>query len=182
MSAFLYENGELITVSKSNPLPVTTYSNPKTSAIEAAVIGKLYKAWVTAPATTAKYSAVQIWNPVGSGITLILPQVNGYNSAGTMKWYPILNQTKLNGSTGFTQKINPTGGAAGFQILTEALNARTVTDSFGVTISSTTPNGAGLLVSGEFYVIPEGWGLRYEGETVNVGMNFIAMVIESANT
>ena len=166
----------------SNPLPVTTYSNPKTSAIEAAVIGKLYKAWVTAPATTAKYSAVQIWNPVGSGITLILPQVNGYNSAGTMKWYPILNQTKLNVSTGFIQKINPTGGAAGFQILTEALNARTVTDSFGVTISSTTPNGGGLQVSGEFYIIPEGWGLRYEGETVNVGMNFIAMVIESANT
>ena len=45
-------------VSSSNPLPVSTYSNPKTSAIEAAVIGKLYKAWVTAPATTAKYSAV----------------------------------------------------------------------------------------------------------------------------
>ena len=173
---------DFVAVGETNKLPVSTYSNPKTSAIEAAVIGKLYKAWVTAPATTAKYSAVQIWNPVGSGITLILPQVNGHNSAGTMKWYPILNQTKLNGSTGFIQKINPTGGEAGFQILTEALNARTVTDSFGVTISSTTPNGAGLLVSGEFYVIPEGWGLRFEGETVNITMNFIAMVIESANT
>ena len=99
-----------------------------------------------------------------------------------MKWYPILNQTQLNGSTGFIQKINPTGGAAGFQILTEALNARTVTDSFGITISSTTPNGGGLQMSGEFYIIPEGWGLRYEGETVNITMNFIAMVIESANT
>ena len=54
MSAFLDENEELITVSSSNPLPVTTYPNTKTSAIESSVIGKAYKAWATAPATTAK--------------------------------------------------------------------------------------------------------------------------------
>ncbi len=82
----------------------------------------------------------------------------------------------------FIQKLNPTGGAASFQILTEALNARTANDSFGVTVSSTTPNGTGLQVSNEFYTIPEGWGLRYEGETVNIAMNFIAMILESANT
>ena len=41
----------------SNPLPVTTYPNTKTSAIESSVIGKLYKAWATAPATTALYFA-----------------------------------------------------------------------------------------------------------------------------
>lgn len=169
-------------VSSSNPLPVVTYSNARTSAIEASVSGKAFKAWVTAPATAAKYSAVQIWNPVGSGVTLVLPQVQGYNSAGTMKWYPLLNQVRLTGTTGFTQKLNPSGGAAGFQILTEALNARTANDSFGVTVSSTTPNGTGLQVSSEFYTIPEGWGLRYEGETVNIAMNFIAMVLESANT
>jgi hypothetical protein len=169
-------------VSSSNPLPVVTYSNPKTSAIESSVIGKAFKAWVSAPATAAKYSAVQIWNPVGSGVNLVLPQIGGYNSSGTMKWYPLLSQVRLTGAAGFIQKMNPTGGAAGFQILTEALNARTATDSFGITISSTTPNGSGLQVSNEFYVIPEGWGLRYEGETVNIAMNFIAMVIESANT
>ena len=165
-----------------NPLPVVTYSNPRTSAIEASIIGKAFKAWVTAPATAAKYSAVQIWNPVGSGVTLVLPQIGGYNSSGTMKWYPILNQVQLTGAAGFIQKMNPTGGAASFQILTEALNARTSTDSFGIPVSSTTPNGTGLQVSNEFYTIPEGWGLRYEGETVNVGMNLITMIIESANT
>ena len=169
-------------VSSGNPLPVVTYSNPKTSAIEASVIGKAFKAWVTAPATAAKYSAVQIWNPVGSGVNLVVPQIQGYNSSGTMKWYPILNQVQLTGATGFIQKMKPTGGAASFQILTGALNARTATDSFGITISSTTPNGAGLQVSNEFYTIPEGWGLRYEGETVNVGMNLITMIVESANT
>lgn len=168
-------------VSSSNPLPVVTYSNPKTSAIEASLIGKVFKAWVTAPATAAKYSAVQIWNPVGSGVNLVLPQIGGYNSSGTMKWYPILNQVQLTGTAGFIQKMNPTGGAS-FQILTEALNARTATDSFGITVSSTTPNGTGLQISNEFYTIPEGWGLRYEGETVNIAMNFIVMVLESANT
>ena len=183
MSAFLDETSTLITVSSSNPLPVVTYSNPRTSAIEASIIGKAFKAWVTAPATAAKYSAVQIWNPVGSGVTLVLPQVQGYNSAGTMKWYPTLNQVQLTGATGFIQKMNPSGGAPNFQILTEALTARTANNSFGITISSTSPNGAGLQVSNEFYTIPEGWGLRYEGETVNIAMNFIAMVyIESANT
>ncbi len=169
-------------VSSSNPLPVVTYSNPKTSAIESSVSGKAFKAWVSAPATALKYSAVQIWNPVGSGVNLVLPQIGGYNSSGTMKWYPLLNQTQLTGASGFIQKMNPTGGAASFQILTEALNARTANDSFGVTVSSTTPNGTGLQVSNEFYTIPEGWGLRYEGETVNIAMNFIAMILESANT
>lgn len=169
-------------VSSSNPLPVLTYSNPKTSGIESSVSGKSFKAWVSATATAAKYSAVQIWNPVGSGVNLVLPQIQGYNSSGTMKWYPILNQTQLTGTNGFIQKMNPTGGAASFQILTEALNARTATDSFGITVSSTTPNGTGLQVSNEFYTIPEGWGLRYEGETVNIAMNFIAMILESANT
>ncbi len=182
MSAFLDETGTLITVSSSNPLPVVTYSNPKTSAIESSVSGKAFKAWVSAPATAAKYSAVQIWNPVGSGVNLVLPQIGGYNSSGTMKWYPLLNQTQLTGASGFIQKMNPTGGAASFQILTEALNARTANNSFGVTVSSTTPNGTGLQVSNEFYTIPEGWGLRYEGETVNIAMNFIAMILESANT
>jgi hypothetical protein len=169
-------------VSSSNPLPVVAYSNPKTSGIEASAIGKAFKAWVTAPATAAKYSAVQIWNPTGSGVNLVLPQVGGYNSSGTMKWYPILNQVQLTGTAGFIQKMNPSGGTAGFQILTEALSARTSTDSFGITVSSTTPNGTGLQISNEFYTIPEGWGLRYEGENVNIAMNFIAMVLESANT
>ena len=182
MSAFLDETSTLITVSSSNPLPVVTYSNPRTSAIEASIIGKAFKAWVTAPATAAKYSAVQIWNPVGSGVTLTLPQIQGYNSAGTMKWYPLLNQVQLTGATGFIQKMKPSGGAPNFQILTEALTARTANNSFGITISSTSPNGAGLQISNEFYTIPEGWGLRYEGETVNIAMNFIAMVLESANT
>lgn len=169
-------------VSSSNPLPVITYPNPRTSAIESSIIGKAFKAWVTAPATAAKYSAVQIWNPTGSGVTLVVTVVNGYNSAGTMKWYPILNQVQLTGAAGFIQKMNPTGGAASFQILTEALNARTANDSFGVTVSSVTPNGTGLLIGNEYYTIPEGWGLRYEGETVNVGMNLITMIVESANT
>ena len=181
MSAFLDETGTLITVSSSNPLPVVTRSFTGTG-IEASIVGKMFKAWVTAPATAAKYSAVQIWNPVGSGVTLTLPQIQGYNSAGTMKWYPLLNQVQLTGATGFIQKMKPSGGEAGFQILTEALTARTANNSFGITISSTSPNGSALQISNEFYTIPEGWGLRYEGETVNIAMNFIAMVLESANT
>ena len=169
-------------ISKSNPLPVSTYSNPKTSAIEAAVIGKLYKAWVTAPATTAKYSAVQIWNPVGSGVTLVVATATCYNSAGTMKWYPLLNQTQLTGADGFIVNLKADGGASNFQILTEALAARTANNSLGVSVTSTTPNGTGLLIGNEYYTIPSGWGLRYEGETVNVGMNLIAMIIEYENT
>lgn len=182
MSAFLDENGELVTVSETNKLPVTTYPNTKTSAIEAAVIGKLYKAWATAPATTAKYSAVQIWNPVGSGVTLVVATATCYNSAGTMKWYPLLNQTKLTGADGFIVNLKADGGASNFQILKEELAARTANNSLGISVSSVTPNGTVLLIGNEYYTIPEGWGLRYEGETVNVGMNLITMIIEYENT
>lgn len=169
-------------ISNNNPIPVTTYPNAKTSAIEASTIGKLYKAWVTAPATTAKYSAVQIWNPVDSGVTLVVAAANGYNSAGTMKWYSLLNQTKLSETAGFIISLKAGGGAPNFQILTEALTARTVNDSLGSSVSSVAPNGAVLLIGNEFYTIPPGWGLRYEGETVNVGMNLITMIVESENT
>jgi len=182
MSAWLQSDGTLVTVSSSNPLPVTTYPNAKTNAIESSIIGKLYKAWATAPATAAKYGAVQIWNPTGSGVTLVVAAANCYNSAGTMKWYPLLNQTKLSGTAGFILNLKAGGGAPNFQILTEALTARTVNDSLGSSVSSVTPNGAGLLIGNEYYTIPEGWGLRYEGETVNVGMNLITMIVESANT
>ena len=169
-------------VSSSNPLPVSTYPNTKTSAIESSVIGKAYKAWATAPATTAKYSAVQIWNPVGSGVTLVVATATCYNSAGTMKWYPLLNQTQLTGAAGFIVNLKADGGASNFQILTEALAARTANNSLGVSVTPTTPNGMSLLNGNEWYTIPSGWGLRYEGETVNVGMNLIAMIIEYENT
>ena len=169
-------------VSSSNPLPVTTYPNAKTSAIESSIIGKLYKAWATAPATAAKYGAVQIWNPVGSGVTLLVASATCYNSSGTLKWYPLLNQTQLTGAAGFILNLKGGGGASNFQILTEALTARTANDSLGINVASTTPNGTGLLGGNEFYILPEGWGLRYEGETVNVGMNLITTIVESANT
>lgn len=169
-------------VSSSNPLPVETYPNPKTSAIESSVRGKAFKAWVSAPATAAKYSAVQIWNPTGSGVTLVVTAANCYNSAGTMKWYPLLNQTQLTGAAGFILNLKGGGGVSNFQILTEALTARTVNDSLGTSVASVTPNGTGLLNGNEFYTIPEGWGLRYEGETVNVGMNLITVIVESENT
>lgn len=169
-------------ISRDNPVPVTTYPNTKTSAIESSVIGKLYKAWVTASATTAKYSAVQIWNPVDSGVTLVVATATCYNSAGTMKWYPLLNQTQLTGGAGFIANLKAGGGASSFQILTEALSARTANDSLGINVTSTTPNGTVLLIGSEHYTIPSGWGLRYEGETVNVGMNLITMIIESENT
>lgn len=169
-------------VSSSNPLPVTTYPNAKTSAIESSIIGKLYKAWATAPATAAKYGAVQIWNPTGSGVTLVVTTATCYNSSGTLKWYPLLNQTQLTGAAGFILNLKGGGGASNFQILTEALTARTANDSLGINVASTTPNGTGLLGGNELYILPEGWGLRYEGETVNVGMNLITMIVESANT
>jgi hypothetical protein len=176
----IFNNGTA--VSSSNPLPVTTYPNAKTNAIESSVIGKAFKAWVSAPATAAKYSAVQIWNPTGSGVTLLVTAANGYNSAGTMKWYSLLNQTKLSGTAGFIINLKAGGGAPHFQILTEPLTARTVNDSLGSSVSLATPNGTGLLIGNEYYTIPEGWGLRYEGETVNVGMNLITVIVESANT
>lgn len=86
-------------VSSSNPLPVLSKIDPATSSTQAALSGTLVKCWINCwincPAMMTKYSAVQIWNPVGSGVDILIVGLAGYNSLTSMKWYQHLTSNKL---------------------------------------------------------------------------------------
>jgi hypothetical protein len=161
-----------------NPMQVLSSVDYRTSQSAATLAGKNYKAWVTCAATSAKYSAVQIWNPVGSGMTLFVIGASALNSTGTMKWYPLTNPTQLSTNNGFTKNLKSDGEAAAFLMSSEALTARTANDSVGMTVTATTVQGLAIMMVGELYAISEGSGLRFEGDTVNVGMTLVATVIQ----
>ncbi len=168
-------------VSSSNPLPVTSTPDQKTSNTQASLAGVSSKGWINCPAVAAKFSAVQIWNPAGSGVNLLLIGVNGMNASTTMKWFPFLDSTKLSTLGGFQQNLKVGASALPFEMYFQALDAKTVTNGLGVTISTTTPQGGGLLMSGETICIPPGFGLRYEAETANISTTLFATIIASPN-
>ena len=87
-------------VSSSNPLPVLSKLDPATSSTQAALSGALSKCWINCPAVSAKYSAVQIWNPVGSGVDILIVGLAGYNSSTSIKWYQHLTSNKLSTAGG----------------------------------------------------------------------------------
>ena len=169
-------------VSSSNPLPVNSQLDKKTSNSQAALDGIIAKCWINCPAVAAKFSAVQIWNPVGSGVNLLILGVNGMNSSGTMKWFQHLDSTKLNDTGGFQQNLKAGGAALPIEMYYQALDAKTATNALGVNVSATTPQGGGLQMAGESICIPEGYGLHYEADTANISITMFATIIASSNT
>ncbi len=168
-------------VSSSNPLPVTTRPESKTSSGQATLEGLNVKCWINCPAVAAKFSSVQIWNPVGSGINLLIIGMNGMNSSGTTKWFQHLDATKLSTQGGFQQNLKAGGAALPIEMYFQALDAKTATNALGVIVSAVTAQGGGLQMSAEFVCIPEGYGLRYEAETANIGITMFATIIASSN-
>ena len=169
-------------VSSSNPLPVNSQLDKKTSNSQAALDGIIAKCWINCPAVAAKFSAVQIWNPVGSGVNLLILGVNGMNSSGTMKWFQHLDTTKISTLGGYQQNLKAGGAALPIEMYYQALDAKTATNALGVNVSATTPQGGGLQMSAESICIPEGYGLRYEADTANISITMFATIIASSNT
>jgi hypothetical protein len=182
MSAFLDETGTLITVSSSNPLPVLSRLDPTTSSTQAALSGALSKCWINCPGVSAKYSAVQIWNPVGSGVNILIVGLAGYNSSTSMKWYQRLNSTKLSTLGGYQQNLKSGNAALPVEMYSQNLDSKTATNATGVTVSATAPAGGSLQVTGENICITEGYGLTYEADTANIGITMTAHIIASSNS
>lgn len=168
-------------VSSSNPLPVLSQLDSKTSNSQAALEGIIAKCWINCPAVAAKFSAVQIWNPAGSGVNLLILGVNGMNASGTMKWFQHLDATKLSTQGGFQQNLKAGGAALPIEMYYQALDAKTATNGLGVNVSATTPQGGGLQMAGESICITEGYGLRYEADTANISTTLFATIIASPN-
>ncbi len=169
-------------VSSSNPLPVLSRLDPATASTQAALSGALSKCWISCPAVSAKYSAVQIWNPVGSGVNLLIIGLAGYNSSTSMKWYQHLNSTKLSTLGGYQQNLKSGNAALPFEMYYQNLDSKTATNALGVTVSSTAPAGGSLQLTGENICITEGYGLTYEADNANIGITMTAHIIASSNS
>lgn len=173
---------DVVAVSASNPLPVNSQPDNRTSNSQAALDGIIAKCWINCPAVAAKFSAVQIWNPVGSGVNLLCIGLTGMNASTTMKWFQHLDATKISTVGGYQQNLKAGESALPFEMYCEALVAKTATNGLGVNVSATTPQGGGLQMAGENICIPEGYGLRYEADTANISITMFATIIASSNT
>jgi len=168
-------------VGSSNPLPVLSQLDSKTSNSQASLEGVIAKCWINCPAVAAKFSAVQIWNPVGSKVNLLIIGLNAMNASGTMKWFQYLDTTKISTLGGYQQNLKAGEAALPFEMYYQALDAKTSTNALGVNVSATTPQGGGLQMAGESICIPEGYGLRYEADTANISITMFSTIIASSN-
>lgn len=182
MSAFLDEKGTLITVSPSNPLPVSSKLDPATSSTQGALSGNLVKVWITCPAVAAKFSSVQIFNPVGSGVNLLIIGLAGYNTSTSIKWYQHLTSNKLSTAGGYKSVMKTGTAAPPIEMYYQNLDSKTATNALGVTVSATTPPGGSLQTTGEIICITEGYGLHYEADVANIGLTLTSLLIASPNT
>lgn len=169
---------DFVAVSSINPLPILSQPITRNNHQESIFKGRAFKLWVTIAATPGKYAAVQIFNPASSGNAIYIIGISASNSTGTMKWYPLMNNTPLANLSGFSRNLKSDGASPSFELRTEALTARTANDSFGTSIGSITPQGYALNTTGETYLIMPGDGLRYEVETQNIGATLYSTVFE----
>jgi len=163
-------------VSNTNPLP--TALDARTSVFQAVIEGKNFYISLTAPAVALKYSAVQIWNPIGSGVVVIVNPLNGYNSTGTLTWTRIKSTAALTSVGGYSlnTKFSLTAPAKA-ELRYGALTSLTVSNSYGSpTITAT--GGVGASVTSGLYILAEGEGIQLEGNTQNVGMTLIGFITE----
>jgi hypothetical protein len=163
-------------VSKRFPLP--TALDAKTSTIQAVVEGMNFYYSVTAPGVSAKYTAVQLWNPADSGVVIIVGPINGYNSAGSMTWTRIKSAAQLVTLGGYSQNNNfGSATTSKLKLCYDALTSLTVANDFGKP-SITTTGGTGSAATSGQYVLYPGNGIQLEGNTVNVGMTLVGNVTE----
>lgn len=165
--------------SKENPLP--TALDAKTSTLQATLEGKNFYYKLTAAAMAAKYTALQIWNPVGSGVTLIVNPVTGLNSTGTMTWTRIKSAAQLATVAGYSKNhnfnLNNTSKA---ELRYSHLNSLTVAEDLG-SPSIAASTGIGVSVTNNTVVLGEGQGIQFEGNTQWVGMSISGVITEYEN-
>lgn len=161
--------------------PLATALDAKTSTVQATLEGTNFYYKLTAAAMAAKYTALQIWNPIGSGVTLIINPVTGLNSTGTMTWTRIKSVAPLATASGYSKNHNFNfNNTSKAQLRYSHLNALTVADDFG-SPSIAVSSGIGASVTSSTIVLGEGQGVQFEGNTQNVGMSISGSITEFEN-
>lgn len=166
-------------VSSSNPLPIT--SSAQMSSSSANFDGVMFTAFTVVTAVAAKYTSAQLYNPIGSGKTLLVYSATGYNVSTACLWYRSNPTTQLANSV-LNITNNKLGGANSIaQLRTDNLSTVPDTTLPPVNVTQSLPAGAGLLYGAQFFAIPEGYSLQFTQATVNVGMGVTFVYAEIAN-
>ena len=191
MSAFLDENGKLVTVSASNPLPISNgynLSNPMPTKDEygsttngAIRDGLVYKASLTCPASSGNYSSAELYNPVGSGKVLLVLLAFGFQNVATAgRYYRHIVSTQLS-NTQSDAILKTVSGQPDSVAVCQYQNISALTSNsnqHGVSSTSTTPYGQSLFQTAEQVVIKEGSGLLFEFQNTNTQINLTLIYFE----
>ena len=185
MSAFLDENGKLVTVSASNPLPISNgynlsspmpiFSVNATGQTSEAILGREWIAEYSCAAVSAKYSKIALYNPVGSGKKITFFAVSGAVASGTVaftakKITSVAGMTEIPQSDSNRQNIaNDTSHTMkAYYSNDDALSSNFFLSR--VNVSAVYPLISTAIFFTPLLVLNEGEGVLFEANTVNATM------------
>ena len=173
MSAFLDENGKLVTVSANNRLPISSPNGVSTGT--ETVLGRAWIAEFACAAQAAKYSKIALYNPIGSGKIISCLSIYGAVSAGTVA-FTTKRITSVSGMTEIAQSAsNRQNLANNTSHVMKAYysNEDTLSSDFTVSrvnVSTIYPLFTNSTVSVPLMVLSEGDGVLLEANTTNTAM------------
>jgi len=188
-----------LAVSSSNPLPITTTQLPTalgskrtqesvsitnaigTSTAQELMLGRLHSIKISQAAVAAQYARVQIYNPVGSGVELMILAINSFaGTAGSHVYsaYAVNIATDLGAAATTSNDVNfRLGGAVipNIQLLgRNSATAITTTNLVDIAShASITSPGTAITLSSGLILIPEGQCLEFAIGTLNVAINIV---------
>lgn len=159
------------------PMLYGTYSTPLLAMTGHSFVTKAY---TCAAGGAGTYCVVQIWNPVGSGVTAWMNVYGGWAASGTVG-------LRYNNAARATLVGNATASVPGFsnsttELRTEAINSLPSDYLYGPISVGTAFAGTSLLgYATAQYCIPEGYGLEIVQQTANVALNAAGQYFEIPN-
>jgi hypothetical protein len=168
MSAFLDESGELVSVSASNPLPVTGGggggggSDPNAQLTKLAS-GDVYTSLINAVNVEDEYCVVQVKNPTDSGIKTLIYSINILNSNVSTQMQYFIFKTSLEYTLLGYDPVNMNVGSAN----TASTEIRTGTDT-GAILSLANAIDFGIVDANKSANVFENPILLDDGESVAV--------------
>jgi len=182
MSAFLDENGKLVTVSSSNPLPTSTVNLFDTTPLECARGNIFICRIVTTSLATGKFLSLTLQNPSGSGEVLYLVGGNCYTSgAAVQQTYQRTTSPTGTDITGtLIKNVNQSSGRTTQAKLWKDDLAAASTPAgavWGKIATGTSFAGGGVFYSNVFPVLAAGESLTLEHLTANLSGELVLVFL-----
>jgi hypothetical protein len=161
-----------VAVSGTNPVPMAALTQGS------AIASRSFQGTASASAVAATFATVQLFNPLGSGRTVVVSQINAAVGAASIVRM-VFQSSNRTTSAGSAPNVKASGSASAAVMYTDNIGALVAgiyrfSDS---SIISTTVQGSPL-VNTVSYVLPPGQGIEVECETANTALSVIFMFSE----